>query len=151
MPALLRLKECLCTGLNASGLGEGCRCTLLHGLGASPAFPAIGKSTAWVGLLNVFPSKTFPSPAVDLNTCIAPIAANVTVGVLRCYQVRTSGETEAELRDYLDVQMADMAAMRRAIVCCANDGFAISLGTYSPVGPEGGIYGGAWTLVIGEE
>src|SRR6188768_4197643 len=105
MPALLRLKECLCTSLEDSGLGEGCRCTLLHGQGAIQTFPTVGKSTAWVGLLNIFPSKTFPSPSTDLETCVVPIAASVVVGVMRCYKVAVNGESEDQMREYLDMQM----------------------------------------------
>ena len=43
---------------------------------------------------------------------------------------------------YMDKQMADMAAMRRAIVCCNGDFDDIILGQYTPLGPAGGVYGG---------
>ena len=149
-PALLKLKDCLCNELDQAGLSELCDCELLHGLGAFPDQPAIGKGIAWVGLNSIFPSKLFPSPDGDIENCTAPLAAAVSIGVIRCYKVRERGETLDEMRGYLDMQMADMAAMRRAIVCCAKDeDIAVSLGTYTPLGPDGGSYGGVWNPTIG--
>jgi hypothetical protein len=50
-------------------------------------------------------------------------------------------------------QMAEMAAMRRAIRCCMaadEDGKEISyaLGVYTPAGPEGGCVGGGWSVIV---
>lgn len=149
-PALLKLKECLCNELEKAGLSELCECILLHGSGAQIEQPAIGRGVAWVGVDAIFGSKNFPSPDGDVYTCSSPIAASVTVGVLRCYKVRERGETPDEMREYLDIQMADMAAMRRAIICCAgDDDIAVSLGTYTPIGPQGGAYGGSWSPTLG--
>ena len=149
-PALLKLLDCLCTELQRSGLDNQCECILLHGAGTQVDQPAIGKGVAWVGLNSIFGSKNFPSPDGDIDTCSSPIAASVTVGVIRCYKLRESGETRDEMIGYMDTQMADMAAMRRAILCCAQDGdVAVSLGTYSPIGPSGGAYGGSWSPTLG--
>lgn len=149
-PGLLKLKDCLCSELASAGLDGQCQCVLLHGAGAQPALPSAGKGVAWVGLNSIFPSTTFPEPSESASSCSAPLAASVTVGVIRCYQVKTSGESEEDMRTYMDLQMADMAAMRRAILCCADiEGVDVDLGTYSPIGPEGGIYGGMWSSVIG--
>jgi hypothetical protein len=150
MPALMRLHECLCAELTRSGLGENCACALIHGSADSIAPPGVGKGYAWVGLNTIFPSKVFPTPAGDASSCPAPLAALVTVGVMRCYAVRATGETPEEMLLYMDKQMADMAAMRRAIVCCNQEFDDMILGTYTPLGPAGGIYGGQWTVSIGE-
>jgi len=150
MPALMRLHECLCNELERSGLGDNCDCALLHGNADSVAPPIVGRGYAWVGLTNIFPSKVFPSATSDINTCAAPLAALVTVGVLRCYAVKTTGESSGDMLLYMDKQMADMAAMRRAIVCCSADDYEVSMGAYTPIGPSGGVYGGQWTVTLGQ-
>lgn len=149
MPKLLKLHDCLCSELAASGLNLLCDCLLLHGSGGQLGQPTVGKGIAWVGLTNIFPYKNFPSPDIGDGRCDGFIAAAVTVGLMRCYAVKTNGESEADMIAYMDKQMADMAAMRRAIVCCAKEDFDVSLGQYTPIGPEGGIYGGSWAVTLG--
>lgn len=150
MPALIKLHECLCAELERAGLSAGCDCALLHGSAEAVAPPAVGKGFAWVGLSSVFPSRSFPSPTTDRDTCGAPLAALVTVGVMRCYAVKVAGESAEDMLTYMDKQMADMAAMRRAIVCCNGEFEDLSLGTYTPIGPSAGVYGGSWALAIGQ-
>lgn len=148
MPALMALHDCLCAELEKSGLDLGCECLLVHGAVENIAPPAVGKGIAWVGLSSIFPSKSFPSPDTSTTNCPAPLAAIITVGVLRCYAVKAAGESPQEMLLYMDKQMADMAAMRRAIVCCNGDFEDIVLGQYTPLGPQGGVYGGTWSLSI---
>ena len=150
MPGLMALHECLCAELERSGLAAECDCVLLHGSSDAVAPPVVGRGYAWVGIQSIFPSKSFPGPDSSLSNCPAPLAALVTVGILRCFQVRATGETPTEMLTYMDKQMADMAAMRRAIVCCNEQMGDMVLGMYTPMGPSGGVYGGNWSLTIGE-
>ena len=150
MPVLMDLHECLCTELEKSGLSADCACLLVHGNVLNVAPPTAGKGVAWVGIQSIYPSKTFPSPVSDRDTCVAPLAALVTVGLLRCYAVKVNGESYEDMLLWMDKQMADMAAMRRAIVCCGLSVEDISLGVYTPIGPEGGVYGGTWTVTLGQ-
>lgn len=149
MPTLMALHECLCAELKRSGLDLGCECAIVHGNVAFVAPPTVGKGTAWVGITNVFPSKNFPAPTADKDTCAAPLAALVSVGIIRCYSVKVNGESTEDMLLWMDKQMADMAAMRRAILCCASSE-DVSLGQYTPIGPEGGVYGGQWSVALGE-
>lgn len=150
MPALMALHECLCAELVKSGLDAGCECALLHGAAVNVAPPAVGKGYAWVSLESIFPSKSFPNPDSGANNCPSPLAALVIVGVLRCFPVKPTGESADDMLLYMDKQMADMAAMRRAILCCASIEDDVQLGSYTPIGPEGGIYGGSWTVSLGQ-
>jgi len=151
MPGLLKLHECLCATLSARNLDPKCECALLHGEGTQPSLPKAGNGYAWVGLNGVFPSKTFPSQDSNSGNCGSPLVASVTMGIMRCYAVKAVGESVENMMLYMDKQMADMAAMRYAIECCAaDDELQVSLGAYVPIGPEGGIYGGNWSLSIGQ-
>lgn len=151
MPGLLKLHECLCATLSARNLDPKCECALLHGEGTQPALPKAGNGYAWVGLNGVFPSKVFPTQEAGASSCRAPLAATVTMGIIRCYAIKTVGESVESMMMYMDKQMADMAAMRYAIECCAQDEeLQVSLGAYTPIGPEGGIYGGTWSLSFGQ-
>jgi hypothetical protein len=150
MPALIALHECLCAELVTSDLAADCNCAIVHGAAVNVAPPVVGRGTAWVGVDTIFPSKTFPTQDTGTSACGAPLVATVTVGLLRCYAVKATGESPEQTLLYMDKQMADMAAMRRAIVCCSNlDQIDVSLGTYTPIGPEGGVYGGTWSVSLG--
>ena len=149
MPALMKLHECLCAELERSGLGDNCDCALVHGGADNVAPPAVGRGYAWLALQSIYPSKEFPGATAGLDSCPAPLAATITVGLIRCYAVKARGESSEEMLVYMDKQMADMAAMRRAIVCCNNE-FDLAMGIYSPIGPSGGIYGGQWVVTVGQ-
>lgn len=148
MPALAKLRDCLCNELDKSGLSADCDCVLIHGLGTNVAPPAPGKGFAWVGVTGAFASKDFPNPDVSRSVCATPLAASFVMGVVRCFQVNPRGESGEDMLRWLDKQMADMQAMRRAILCCGVED--VSLGTYTPIGPEGGAFGGSWTGTVGQ-
>lgn len=148
MPSLVALHECFCAELAKAGLNENCTCALLYGDGATISAPESGNH-AWVGISSIFPSKSFPSPDTAPENCAADLVAAGTMGVLRCYKATTRSETQQQMTDRLDLQLADMAAMRRAVMCCAAQGAQLKLGNYTPAGPDGTVYGGAWTFFIG--
>src|SRR6188474_427094 len=83
MPALIRLHECLCAELERSGLGDNCDCALVHGNGANVAPPAVGHGYAWIGLQAIFPSTEFPTATGSRDSCPAPLAATINVGLIR--------------------------------------------------------------------
>lgn len=153
MPALVALKDCLCSELTKRGLSAGCTCSLVHGNVENVEFPEVGKGVAYVGIGGIFESTAFPNPAAGASPCGRPLAASITMGVLRCYRVGTSYPSADDSMLYLDKQMADMAAMKTALTCCSKSSgvqFEVSLGTYAPFGPEGGVYGGIWTATVGQ-
>ena len=150
MPALEKLHACFCAELTASGLDVKCECVMLPGIGDVAAEPAPGTGFAWVGVTGVAPYSSFPVPDLTLANSARPLVATVVIGVIRCIEVSRNGPTSTEQALSLDKQMADMAAMRRAVICCTDDSRDMVLGTYQPIGPEGGIYGGFWDVHIGQ-
>ncbi len=150
MPVLIALKGCLCDALDERGLSANCKCELLYGVGTNPQPPAVGGGYAWVGVNSVYPSADLVSPTNSLTNCTQGLAANLTVGVLRCFQASPQGVTAEQSAEYLEMQMADMAAMRYAVQCCAGDDFDVILGQYAPAEAEGGVYGGTWSLTVSQ-
>lgn len=153
IPAIVALKDCLCSELAKRGLDAGCTCSLVHGNVENVEWPTAGKGVAWLGLSGIFESSAFPQQNSGTSRCGSPLAASISVGVLRCYKVGTTAPSPDESLLYMDKQMADMAAMRAALTCCPAKetlGFEISLGGYTPIGPEGGVYGGIWVATVSE-
>ena len=159
-PVLVSLAECLCQQITDSGLPEPCFCGILPG-GPEVAFDYCDScedgtcGQAWVRLGNVFPSTVFPAPQVDNAKCTSPLAFEVEVGIVRCAPAMGDEGQPPSLGDQFvtaQLAVADMMAMRRAILCCANStkGRDYYLGAYSPIGPEGGCVGGSWATAFSE-
>jgi hypothetical protein len=162
-PALVALSGCLCNELAASGLPTPCFCGVLPGANVPMAYCGecvAGVSDAngcggqaWVRLEQVFPSVIFPTPAEN-TVCNTGLVASIEIGVLRCMQViEESGEAPSldEQVRATRLQLADMQAMRRAVLCCdwrADSDLQLLLTSYTPVGPEGGCVGGTWSFMV---
>lgn len=166
-PLMVELSACLCTELADSGLPPVCRCGLMPG--TSPTLDFSGDVTcanggcgqAWVRLVNAFPSDDFPNPAVGIaQRCDIALAYELEVGISRCEDVgRTVGNkytppTLAAQVNSVRQYTADMAAMRRAILCCfrgahdERDDLEIALGLYQPLDSSGGVGGGIWNVTV---
>jgi hypothetical protein len=151
-PALNRLVDCLCTELAAAGL-DTCYCGLLPGdqIAAQYVDQRTRQGMAWVRLVGGWPYSTFP--AQDSRAlCAGPVAFEVEIGSLFCAPAfadsRGNPPSLAAQLEAVRVQMAAMAAMRRAIVCCLGTGKNAVLGQYVPIGPEGDVVGGTWNVII---
>jgi hypothetical protein len=148
-PNLLALRDCLCEEIAKSGLPEVCYCDVMPG--ALAPFDFADDGQAWVRLVNAFPSLIFPNQSTDLRaSCAAPLAYVIEVGIVRCaprYDGAGHPPSQAEEFEATRIQMADMAAMRRAIQCCLNRKDAV-LGIYTPIGPDEGGIGGTWQVTI---
>lgn len=143
-PVLEELQRCLCATLDEHGVMPGkCLCGIVPGAEASWDFP---DGIAWVRLIAVAPVA-----GLDRSSCGVPLEAEIEVGVLNCAPTPTARGVlpdEAALRESARLQMAAMDAMRRAITCCY-EGDHLSLGIYTPLGPQGGLVGGSWTATYG--
>jgi len=161
-PTMIALSACLCTEIEDSGLPTPCACGPIVGSLVLDycGTCADGKcgGQAWVRLVDAFPSVVFPTPLTDLNNCNAPLAYQLEVGIVRCKPVGTSSgvrgyvppSTEQQV-EALRLQLADMAAIRRAINCCFSsdvDDIDYIMGSYVPVSPDGDCLGGAITLWV---
>jgi len=146
-PGLDALATCLCEELIRSGLPETCFCGVVAG---EVAFDVTDddRGVAWVRLVQAFPSTSFPSPVPGVRSCLAPLVAEVEVGVMRCFPAAKAGDSPTETQQWEQamLQQADMAAMYRAIQCCYGKFDEFGIGTYTPQGPEGGFVGGSWQV-----
>jgi hypothetical protein len=158
-PRLLDLSTCLTEELERRGLPAAC----WNGVkaGAVPAFDpcACGGGTngeAYVRLATAFPSTRFPQPVSDARNCIPPVAFQIEVGIIRCYQTNIDAGplSVSDELDAVRLQMADMADILGAVQCClgAHDSDPTEMeylvGTYTPYGPQGGVVGGWWTVYV---
>lgn len=150
------LATCLCAQIIADGLPETCFCSVVPG--ESPALDFLNNCTddvcgmAWVRLSTTQMETGMGVESTNLNNCDAVIGFDLEVGIARCAPLGDEQGNPPSVEDYLasaDLQIADMAAMRTAIMCCDEIGDFI-LGAYVPFGPVGGAVGGAWTVSLSE-
>lgn len=153
-PGVTVLASCLCAEIEVSGLGPVCLCSPLPG--ADIALDYGTEGMAWVRVMGLWPSATFPSAdgigrGLGRSTCTSPLAVQVELGVARCAPMPGDDGEPPSMVDQFEAtrrQLADMAAMRRAVVCCQGKDarYRIDLGPYSPGGPTGGVLWGTWTV-----
>ena len=130
--------------------------------GSSVPWDACGTTTAgaegqaWVAVPRVFPSDNFPAETTDAHRCFPRgYAAEITVGVLRCAATLDEHGRPPPPEDVLAdarKQSRDRQASLETIVCClmgedADPGI-YRLGGWTPLGPDGGCVGGAWTVTV---
>jgi hypothetical protein len=148
-PALDNLATCLCEELIRSGLPPLCFCGVVAG---EPAYDVTDedRGTAWVRAVTIAPTSAFPAPDTSRLNCGSYIMAQLEIGVMRCFPAAREGiaPTEMEQWEQTRLQMADMAAMRRAVLCCQRNGTEFALGQYTSVGPMGGWVGGTWLVYM---
>lgn len=156
-PLLTELAGCLCDELADSGLEATCSCSLVPGVGPTLDFCSEGceggcPGEAWVRVVAAYPSTDFPSPQA-IATCASPLAFEVEVGVGRCLPTGSadgSPPAAADMFETARLQLADMAAMRRAIACCFKGQMDVDyvLLRFDPTQGAGGCLVSTWTLVI---
>lgn len=164
-PIMVDLAACLCTELEASGLGGACFCGIIPGdqavLDVCATCEKAGAACpgqAWVRLITGYPSSLFPQPDVQGASCNTPLAYQIEIGVARCFPTgkanNVSGYTPPTMAEQLNatrLQLADMAAMKRAIKCClsgSHEDLTYVLGAYVPISTGGGCGGGVWQLTV---
>lgn len=106
----------------------------------------------WVRLSSAFISVNFPQQDTTHPNSIKPAAFELEIGAVRCTSVGNEDGEGASQEDLLAasrLQMADMAAMKRAICGCLKDlDRTYLLEDYAPQGPLGGIVGGSWGVMV---
>jgi hypothetical protein len=73
------------------------------------------------------------------------------IGVMRCIRIEDNGLSlpAEEMLEATRLQTADMLAMMQAVRCCSGlDSNQYVMGTYTPLGPDGGLVGGTWALSV---
>jgi len=166
-PMMQELLGCLCDEIARSELPAPCRCEVKPGaayaLDFGPTESSKGNGQAWVRL--VAAGATFPgdvgdqqAPILLTTRCNAPAAYELEIGISRCVTLGTTVNqryipptAEAEAAD-VRLQIADMAAMKRTVLCCLKDKLGddveIGLGIYQPIDIQGGVGGGTWQVFV---
>lgn len=108
-----------------------------------------GCSQVWVRVENI----NVLTPDSWDNGCSMTLRIEVEVGVVRCFEIPEDGEapTASQVLAAATQSMADMNTILCAALGCetVEDQFdSITAGTWLPLGPIGGQYGGSWTFTI---
>lgn len=158
---LMRLMDCVKTELAAANGPELCWAGLMVG-GIRPIAPTSGDAcgTAWVGMLEAYPSASFPLVDVEGgNACNSPWAMRLEIGVARAYPRtvdRNAFPDPQEMFNATRLYLSDMRAIRRALTCCWKDpknaehrDWKQAPGSWTTLDPAHGKSGGVLTAYIG--
>lgn len=144
------LAGCVCAAVNSDN--SLCFCGILVGTAPYNVTGECKKKCgqAWVRLVSAYPSTVLGEADLTDNNCGKSLGLDIEIGVMRCFPIKETYKTE-DLLAVSDKQVADMLAMRQAILCCDFEADVI-LGEYTPLGPEGegGHVGGVWNLSVGD-
>ena len=163
-PRMVQLVACLAEEFEASGLGVACRSTIVPGLGVPFDFcgcdgdeDAGGEHCSGqlsVQLTSAYPTDDFPNATTAATSCGSGMAYVLEVSATMCTQITADGDppTAEQMLAESRFQLAQMAAMRRAILCCFPGRAGLSprelvLGAYSPI-TTGDCIGSAWQVTI---
>lgn len=111
-----------------------------------------GEGMAWVRVVNMYPTASFPAPFNTVRNPSSQIQTAVVLemGVDRCYwNTEDNGmpppaALDSLARDAID----DSAAMLRAVWCFTPKDADRIPGPWMPRGPLGGIHGGTMTVTV---
>lgn len=146
------LATCLC-GLVSdpdSGVPDVCFCGVIPGEAASAMYGGNCRDKcgmAWVRVVTAYAAAGAGNQTSEPGNCNSGIGFDVEVGMLRCTPIgeATTPPKPEQLLASAQLQWADMMIMRKAVACCAGVRDWV-LGTYTPMGPAGGLVGGFWTI-----
>lgn len=153
-PTMTAIASCLCTELSLAGLPETCFCGVLPGDEAPWDYVSDEAGMAYVRMVSAYLSQIFPDQQT-VPGCAADLAYELEIGVLFCAPVmedsRGNPPSVATMLDTTRIQMAAMSAAYRAFSCCPSlNSRDVMVGTYTPVGPQGGAVGGTWQIWVAE-
>lgn len=152
LPTLESLASCLCAQIERDGSVPTCFCGVIPGDAAVGDYAgdcSTACGMAWVRLMTVYPATVVGVPNEAAGNCSATIGLEIEVGILRCLSIPEDGEppSAGELLAVTDLQTRDAMSIWRAITCCDAINVRDSiLSAYQPMGPMGGLVGGAYTV-----
>jgi hypothetical protein len=114
-----------------------------------------GEGMAYVQIASVAPTDNFPSPQTGAMRCPpSGYSAQLVVGILRCAAVLDDqGRAPSSARMTADAAKVhrDRAIVQEALRCCyladADPGTYV-IGTWTPLGPQGGCVGGSTPIQV---
>lgn len=159
------LLACVCAAFAASDRPV-CRCSFA--LGDPPPVDVCepctvdgqgGHGQAWVRVGPIFPTAPFPQPEAVAQACgpSSFLAVEYTVGAYRCAPVigaKGQSPSVESLAAAVIGQGQDRAIISGAIRCCiaagveSDDDPVWLLGTWTPIEPGGGYFGGSMTVTV---
>lgn len=123
--------------------------------GTTPALDYVYASDcggmAWSRVTQLYPSTNFPlnDQAVSAGYAVPPLAQTYELGLIRRAPVPDNGQPPAaeEQYDAGRIAMADQRALL-AVICrwFQSRDIPFLLGAWTPVGPDGAVVGGYWTV-----
>ena len=150
----------LSSGLDEAGLLES-MCAITVNPGNAVPVDYVGGDEcggmAWVRHVSSSPTVRFPNADVSVDNCAYSLAHMIEVGVIRPAPIPESDGSTIDLPDDVAhfnsaMELADdMILMKEAIQRAAKSIDFVILGSYVPVGPEGGAVGGTWSLTVGDD
>lgn len=153
---LVDLAACLCATLETEGLPEPCFCGVMPGAQVALDYSGCfsddcgGNGMAWVRLAGFYQANGPGALATQAGQCGVGLGVDIEVGVIRCISAGENDGSPPSAADMLAaslLQYADMAAMRKAFLCCTTLSLKDTvIGQYTPIGPQGGIVGGTWQI-----
>lgn len=152
-PTIAALTACLCRQIADDGLPAVCICSPMPGEVIATDYVTEDAGMAWVRLSSGYPSTAFPAPS-GIASCDAPLAFSLELGIAYCAPMPSDDGEPPPMSTMFDstrLQLAGMNTIRRAVICCfpgkARD---VVMGIYNPMGPEGGVVGGFWSIFVAE-
>jgi hypothetical protein len=155
---LAELASCLCRTLDEDGRPKTCFCGVVGGTLVPMDYVGdcesdSGCGMAWVRVVSIGEQQFATEGVAMPSACAHPIEVTIEAGVVRCAPQPDNAGNPPSMAKQLEAsegQMADMASILKAIRCCFFHDGELVLGTWTPIGPEGMILGGAWTLTLTE-
>ena len=152
---LITLASCLCSQIEESDGPGVCFCGVVPG--EAVIFDYAGDCTdttcgmAWARLITVYPATGVGLPNVLPGNCNGTLGVDIELGIVRCASIgddRGNPPSPSELTEQTLQQVADAILLFRAVQCCemVNPKDAV-VSAYTPVGPDGGMVGGAITVM----
>lgn len=152
------LATCLCAQIATDGLPPTCFCGVVPGAAATQDYMGTCDEDdpcgmAWVRIVTMYPSTIVGQQDMSFPNCSKGVGLDIEVGMMRCMSVGDANggpPSDAEMLEASMVAHTEALTMRKAIQCCpALQEVAVILGQYLPMGPLGGVVGGAWTIHVG--
>ena len=152
--ALTELATCLCAEIvdPVNNVPDVCFCGVIPGEAASAMYGGDCKTKcgmAWTRLIGAYSAAGVGNVVTTPGNCSVGTGFDVEMGMLRCTPIGTADKPPKpeELLASAQLQWADMNVMRKAVACCpASRNW--SLGSYTPMGPGGGLVGGFWVITM---
>lgn len=150
------LAACLCNEVEARGAGPLCFCGVVPG--AEVVQEYVGDcgdagGMGWVRLSLSYPSITPGVVDQRPGNCGSGSGFDIEVGLVHEHSMYYEEEpiTAAQAAAVVAQQMQDKDIVRSAIQCCSSlltEDYI--LGSYTPVGPLGGLVGGQWVIYLSD-